>query len=395
MPRITFVKLSCLVAAACLWGALPSPMVRADEAAAKNALQEKGVRVTSTGLLHDEEADFNKAMSEIAGLKRKLTTALKGLKVAEKHEEACKAEIRRLMQADVGLNAQLANVRNGEAVLNNRLIGALNANSGQVRLLMETQEKLQKQTEEVRKGANAAREAYLGRVLALRPLSEKVTARYEELSRDDKLRSAVNELNAATGKTYALEPSRTFVSNAKRLETIEKSIISEKVPLRRQGNSFYASVVIDGEHSQEMVVDTGASLLTLPHRMAKECGLEVTEADQRITMVIADGSKISGRVKRVDSVRVGQFIVNDIECAILGPEAVEATPLLGMSFLGKFKLQLNADASELSLTRVDAEETAPRAAKKPATRKSDTAPKKGPTGRPPKPGRDNAGVPKS
>jgi len=376
-----------IACAGLLWLAAP---LHADEDSAKSTLQEKGLRFTSTGTMLAEEAEFNKAFAEAASLKRKFGLAQKNLAAAEAREESCKAEIRRLRQINVGLSAQLANLRNGDAALNNRLIGALNANGGQINLLMETQEKLQKQLDEVRKAANSAREAYVGRILELRPLSEKIAQRAEELAADETVRAALAELNDATGKSYEVEPSRNFRSNVKRLEALEKSVILEKIPLRRQGNSFLATVVIDGEHTQEMIVDSGASLLTMPYRMAVDCGIKISDADPPITLVIADGSRISGRLKTLESVRVGSFVATEVECAVLGPEAVQAAPLLGMSYLGKFKFELNAQASELSLVRVDSEEGASRDAKRKSSAKTGSASKKDAADeKPPEPGKDS------
>jgi len=384
-PGIVGASIAC---AGLLW--LASPL-HADEDSAKSTLQEKGLRITSTGTMLADEAEFNKAFAEAASLKRKFGLAQKNLAAAEAREESCKAEIRRLRQINVGLSAQLANLRNGDASLNNRLVGALNANGGQINLLMETQEKLQKQLDEVRKAANSAREAYVGRILELRPLSEKISQRAEELAADETVRAALAELNAATGKSYEVAPSRTFRSNVKRLEVLEKTVVLEKIPLRRQGNSFLATVVIDGEHTQEMIVDSGASLLTLPYRMAVDCGIKISDADPPITLVIADGSRISGRMKTLESVRVGSFVATDVECAVLGPEAVQAAPLLGMSFLGKFKFELNAQASELSLVRVDSEEGASRDAKRKSPAKTGSASKKDAADeKPPEPGKDSA-----
>jgi predicted aspartyl protease len=41
---------------------------------------------------------------------------------------------------------------------------------------------------------------------------------------------------------------------------------------------------------------------------------------------------------KLSEIRVGKFTVKDVECAVLGPEAVNAESMLGMSFLRHFKL---------------------------------------------------------
>ena len=82
-------------------------------------------------------------------------------------------------------------------------------------------------------------------------------------------------------------------------------------------------------------------------------GLKPETSDKRILIEIADGSTITGVLKKIATVRVGTFEVKDVECAVLGPEAVSATPLLGMTFLGEFQFQLDAADSTLGMTQIE------------------------------------------
>jgi aspartyl protease family protein len=261
-----------------------------------------------------------------------------------------------------------------------------------MQLLEDARKEFDKEMDEIRRAASSARESYVGRVIELRPMVENVAARYKELAENEDVQGALKELNAAAKKPYTIEPSKSFTATAKRLDALEKSIVSEKVPLRREGNSFYASVVINSKHTQEMVVDTGASLILLPHRMAVDSGVKLSDSDPSIMLSIADGSRISGRLTKLPSVRVGRFTATDVECAVLGPEATNAPALLGMSFLGKFKFELNAQTSQLSLLSVDGDDPAPRDNRKPAVnsatksrRPSLSTPKKGLDEPPPEP----------
>jgi hypothetical protein len=63
---------------------------------------------------------------------------------------------------------------------------------------------------------------------------------------------------------------------------------------------------------------------------------------------------------KLDSVRVGKFTVQDVECCVLGPDARDAPPLLGMSFLGQFKFEVDANQAELKLLKVDSGEPQPK-----------------------------------
>ncbi len=64
---------------------------------------------------------------------------------------------------------------------------------------------------------------------------------------------------------------------------------------------------------------------------------------------------IEGKEVVLESVRVGKFTVKKVRAAVLGAKAVAAEPMLGMSFLAKFKFEINAGESTLSLTQLEAE----------------------------------------
>jgi aspartyl protease family protein len=106
--------------------------------------------------------------------------------------------------------------------------------------------------------------------------------------------------------------------------------------------------------------------------MAKEFGMEPTSQDEKVTVSLADGSEIPATRKKIDSLRVGKFIVENVDCVVLDASAPKATPLLGMSFLGKFKFELDKQKSELRMVKVDSGEDD---AKPKSTNK--TKPKKG------------------
>ena len=77
-------------------------------------------------------------------------------------------------------------------------------------------------------------------------------------------------------------------------------------------------------------------------------------------VTLADGRKVPAMMIKLDSVKVGKFTVQDVECCVLGPDAIDAPALLGMSFLGQFKFELDAEpgraaARQSRFRRTDAE----------------------------------------
>lgn len=325
----------------------------ADEASAKRALEQAGFSVSSSRLAAKVETEISSDLRSITKRRRELLTATRELAGVESKMDQFKAQIARLQYQQAQLSTQLANVRPGDVESNNRLVGALNALRGQVQLLEAQQPKAEETLATARGEWNSAREAYLQTVLDIGENVAQAEKLYEESASDPTLVAAVEQLNEATGKSYSLEPSRLLTSARRRLSSLEDEVLTEAIALRRQGNTLYASVVVNGKYDKEMVVDSGASILSLPLAVAKELGVEPTPEDPPITLVVADGRTISGRLVKLDEVRVGQFTVKDVEAAVLGPEAVNAEPLLGMSFLGKFKFELDSAAATLTLIDVE------------------------------------------
>jgi clan AA aspartic protease (TIGR02281 family) len=329
----------------------------ADDASdAKDALKEKGIRVSTSTLSLSDESLLSKQLRDVVKVRKTLLDGAKVLNAANAKLEENKTVVSQLRQRSIQLNAQLASLNPNNVTLNNKLIGAINAMQNQMQLLVEQRDKMEEQFKAMRRKVNEDREEYIEYVLGMRETADKIEEQYATLAADTDVKAALAKLNAASDKTFSMELSRSFQSNLKKLKSIEDTILSEKIPLKRQGNSLSVSVVIDGQHTQEMVVDSGATIICLPHKVAIKCGLEPVESDPTIQLVIADGSVIEGKMKKIGSVRVGKFTVEDVDCAVLSPVATHATCLLGMSFLGRFKFELDAQASTLTMIKVGEEE---------------------------------------
>jgi aspartyl protease family protein len=270
------------------------------------------------------------------------------------------------MRANIELNAQLANTGRQNVFQHNQLVAAVNANASAMNLMIQDRETSKKEVDEIRRTANTVRENYVQRILQVRALVDRVSGKYAELAKDDAAQAALKEWNEAADTSYDIKPSRTFQSQVKRLEALERSVITENISLRREGNNFHVPVVINGKHVHDMMIDTGASSIAIPYKVAMDCGLNVDESSLTVTGTIADGSKVKSKLVILDSVRVGKFSAENVECMVFPPEAKDAPLLLGMSFLGRFNFSMNG--SEMVLSKIDAETPATAKPKKPATR---------------------------
>ena len=61
---------------------------------------------------------------------------------------------------------------------------------------------------------------------------------------------------------------------------------------------------------------------------------------------------VTARRTILKSVRVGQFTVENVECAVLPPDLIAAQPLLGGSFLNQFIYKLDTAKGELHLAKI-------------------------------------------
>ena len=140
----------------------------------------------------------------------------------------------------------------------------------------------------------------------------------------------------------------------KLLENAEKSVLTENVPIRKEGGIFWLDVTFNGKVTKPMAFDTGASTVLLPAEFASEIGLKTGPDDPEVECQVADGSVVKARASTIPVMRVGQFTVQDVPCVVMPASKKEVPPLLGQTFQRNFTFKFNADAGKLSLTRVDA-----------------------------------------
>jgi aspartyl protease family protein len=327
-------------------------------AEAKATLEAAGLKVTNGGVSLPEEVELGKLIRESAKQKKTMMAADREVYAAQRDVDSITAQINELKLQSTNLSAQLANVT--DVTSNNRIVGALNATRGQVEQLLEKSKEFNEQLKDARKKASDIRDTYIEDVGPMRAKAEEVTEKWAKLAADSATRDALEAVNQALGAKFALKPSPAFAANLKQLKTIEEAVSSEAIKLENETNSLWVNVTINGKHKKRMIVDSGATSISLPDRMARDMGIEVGKEGIPIRVGLADGSEVPATLIKLDSVRVGKFTVEDVQCCILGPEARDAPPLLGMSFLGQFKFEVDAQQAELKLVKVDSGEPPPK-----------------------------------
>jgi aspartyl protease family protein len=107
------------------------------------------------------------------------------------------------------------------------------------------------------------------------------------------------------------------------------------VILEPDGRGHYAAeLIVDGVRFPAMV-DTGASVVALPERVAEQLG--IFPGPEKFTQTV---STANGQLKvapvRLSNVMLGPIRLNDVEAVVIPDGRLDKT-LLGMSFLGRLK----------------------------------------------------------
>ena len=360
--------LTCL--ALCLWSATgifngsaaqdaktePAPAAAGEVSAAdaKATLEAAGFKVTVTGIALPAEAEFAKQVRDILNIRKNFLNVEKELAATEHELDQVEAQMNAWKTEMIQINGALAggglNVET-----HNRLVGALNALDGKMDLGKQQVRKSNDKVKEARGKANESREAYIEKLLAARTEADKVLGFWSKASADPKNQAALNKVNEVLKKQLSFKPTAVYTAADKQLASYEDKVLSENIKLRDDGNQLWASVVVNGKHTKEFIVSSGSAFIGIPFTLAKDMGMEPNSTDERISLVMADGRELPGYLKKAASIRVGKFVVEDVEVVVLDAQATAAEPVLGMSYLGNFKFELDKARAALKMVKIDAE----------------------------------------
>lgn len=119
------------------------------------------------------------------------------------------------------------------------------------------------------------------------------------------------------------------------------------IPLEANELGFLVEARINGETSVRLIVDTGATATVLSPSVARQLGLTVRTEPP--VVVRTAGGTVQAGLAEVGEIEVGGRKAGPLRVVI--HDAVPgADGLLGMNFLGLFRVELDADAPALLLS---------------------------------------------
>ncbi|MGA2617398.1 MAG: TIGR02281 family clan AA aspartic protease [Thermoguttaceae bacterium] len=334
----------------------------AAEPAPEEVLQAKGLRKLNQYFVLADEAEVNSKFRELDLLRKKVADAQQKASAAEQKVEDKKKLIVACIQQQRELNATLATTTSVK--LHNKLVLMHNELVDRVSLLTrsETEEKA---AAAARTAVAAPSEQYIDLLMKVRAQFDKADEQYTALTDDPKVQQAIEDFNKGSPNPVKLGPTPAFALLDRKLKKLESSVLSETIALRRgDGNLWQVTVSLNGKHAQEMIVDTGASIIALPYGVAEAAGMTPSANDPTIRVSLADGRIISAKQVFAASVRLGKFTVEHVECAVMPADLTQAQAMLGLSFFKHFTYKIDSAKGKLAMSQIEQAEKAGR--RKPA-----------------------------
>ncbi len=327
-----------------------------DEVVAKadKVLGEAGMKRSGKTILVTEAATMNRTISNLAKPRRELKQLQDAWKQTSNQLHGNRQQFDSLNSQELAINVQLAQP-GLDVNTHNRLVATHNANVALMRQLETEKERIETKLAQDRKAVIDAETAYAQSVLALRSDFDSLKTTIEEKLKLDNVKIAVKVFATNFATPTTLETATLLGSLERRLKQLEQEVFSENIPLEVTDNgSLYVNVLIGGKNLR-MVLDSGASVLSLSKAVADELGITIPADAPRLQLVMADGRSIPGRAVELPSVRIGPFEATSVRAAILDLAGIDAEPLLGMSYLSNFKFEIDTASKTLKLLRVETE----------------------------------------
>ena len=108
------------------------------------------------------------------------------------------------------------------------------------------------------------------------------------------------------------------------------------------------AALLNRDTNQNFIVDTGASMVTIPRATAEYLGLAVDERNPMRRVVTAGGIKYAPEVT-LYSITIGGWEVNDVRALVLDIPGQPDLGLLGLNYLENFQMDMNQDQGVLLL----------------------------------------------
>jgi predicted aspartyl protease len=173
----------------------------------------------------------------------------------------------------------------------------------------------------------AASNGYTNAVLNRNSISRNMMSWQIELA-EDMARTCIR----SSYKQCSDDPSKAPTQGSR----LNRSV--SETPMQMDGGTYVIAGLINGAITLDFVVDSGAADVSIPPdvvmTLIRTRTLNVSDFLGQKTYVLADGSKVPSQTFRIRSLKVGDRLLEDVNGSVA---SVQGSPLLGQSFLSRFK----------------------------------------------------------
>ncbi len=120
--------------------------------------------------------------------------------------------------------------------------------------------------------------------------------------------------------------------------------------VQRAGRSIRVSALLNGSVRAPYLVDTGASINTIPASVIDRLGIRINDETPTTFVSGIGGKTMKVAVVTLRSVQIGTAVLEDVEMAVLD---TMSEGLLGMPYFNHFRVSLDPMAGKLTLEEID------------------------------------------
>lgn len=327
---------------------LPS-LAFADDKTSDEALRIRGLTKVGIYYLLDEDIKLPEFLRVARAAEAKVETSLRKRAYIQKDINIAQNSMEGLESQNEALTAKLQKTSKEAFGTYNHYVDQVNSVRSQLRDGQKYIERRQKDLAEV----GDPSDEYVTLVMKLSETMEGVTAKYAKLAADDDVQEALNRINQAAPMKVKLGPSVRFTMELPNVRKLRETISSAAIKVDMRRGVPETEVILNGTLRITMIVDSGASAVSLTSDVAKKIGLVPGPNDRIVQAVSADGKKTPVHVMKIKSVRVGPFTAENVECFVQPPSITGADCLLGDTFLRNFVYKMDLASGYLKLSQVN------------------------------------------
>ena len=157
--------------------------------------------------------------------------------------------------------------------------------------------------------------------------------------------------NGVVHYTDAFKIPEKYRSGAEKVQAVPTAAPGRvSAPLQTRGNIAVVQVRLNDSAYASLVVDTGSTLTVISHDVARELGIDIEGGNFQKAHFQTMNGVVSAPVVTLDSIQINGMEIRGLQASVhdISPEV---SGLLGMNFLGHFRMDIDHKNSLLHLER--------------------------------------------